>query len=62
MNDIKDIRDVQKSRPDLTDSQANDILGFLTDVYAEKSYDITDNQKLFKDTADMMFPLLLVSA
>ncbi|MCK4792500.1 MAG: hypothetical protein KAV87_52710 [Desulfobacteraceae bacterium] len=60
--DLADIRAVQKARPGLTDGQAEEVLGFLTDVYAVESYDIEDNQKLFKDTADYMFPLLLISA
>jgi hypothetical protein len=62
MNDISDIRAVQATRPDLTDSQANEVLGFLLDVYADKPYKIEDNQKLFKDTADYMFPKFLISA
>jgi len=62
MNDLADIRDVQKARPDLTDAQASEVLGFLMDVYAEKPYKIKDNQKLFKDTADYMYPKLLISA
>ena len=60
--DIRDIRSVQKSRPGLTDAQAEEVLGFLLDVYADKPYEIKDTQKLFKDTADYMFPLLLISA
>ncbi len=60
--DIRDIRSVQKARPGLTDAQAEEILGFLLDVYADKPYKIEDTQKLFKDTADYMFPLLLISA
>lgn len=62
MFDIADIRNVQKTRPDLNDSQASEILGFLNDVYAVEPYTITDNQSLFKSTADLMFPLLLISA
>ena len=62
MFDISDIRNVQKVRPDLSDEQAGDVIGFLTDVYAEKSYKVNDTQKLFKQTADYIYPLLLISA
>lgn len=62
MSDIKDIRSVQKARPDLSDSQADEVLGFLTDVYSQESYNVPDNQKLFKVAADMMYPKLLISA
>jgi hypothetical protein len=62
MFDIKDIRNVQRARPDLSDDQAAEVLGFLNDVYAVEPYDIPDTQKLFKETADYIFPLLLISA
>ena len=62
MNDIRDIRAVQKVRPDLTDGQAEEVLEFLIDVYDDKPYEISDTPKLFKDTADYMYPKLLISA
>ena len=54
MNDIRDIRAVQKVRPDLTDSQAEDVLGFLCDVYDDKPYQ-GENSKLFAAAAELMY-------
>lgn len=54
---LSDIREVQKQRPDLSDDQASEVLGFLNDVYAVEPYDIEDNQRLFKETADYVWPL-----
>ena len=62
MFNIGDIRNVQKARSDLTDGQASEVLGFLNDVYAVESFDIDDTQKLFKETADYIYPKLLISA
>lgn len=56
MFNITDIRKVQNQRPDLNDDQASEVLGFLNDVYAVESFDIIDTKKLFKDTADYVFP------
>lgn len=61
MFDVKDIRRVQKQRPDLDDDQAADVLGFLMDTYAIEPYNM-DSDKLFKETANLMFPKLLISA
>ena len=55
MNDIRDIKAVQKVRPDLTDGQAEDVLGFLSDVYDDKPYKVEDTARLFKVAADMIF-------
>lgn len=55
MFDIKDVRRVQEQRPDLSDSQASDVLGFLMDTYAIEPYNM-DSDKLFKAAADLMFP------
>ena len=55
MFDIKDIRNVQKQRPDLTEDQASDVLGFLMDTYAVEPYNI-NSDRLFKETASFMFP------
>lgn len=62
MFDIADIRNVQKARSGLSDNQAEEVIGFLIDRYDDEPFKVTDNQKLFKDTADYMFPLLLISA
>ena len=55
MFDITDIKRVRKQRPDLDDDQASDVLGFLMDTYAVEPYNM-NSDKLFKTTADMMFP------
>ncbi len=55
MFDYKDIERVVKQRPDLTDDQAGDVLGFLMDTYAIEPYNM-DSNELFKTTADLMFP------
>jgi len=52
---INDIRRVQTQRPDLDDDQAADVLGFLMDTYAVEPYNM-DSDKLFKETANFMFP------
>ena len=62
MFNITDIRRMQKNRPDLTDDQSSEVLGFLNDVYAIESFDIKDTDKLFKEAADYIYPKLLVSA
>lgn len=62
MFNITDIRRIQKNRPDLSDNQASEILGFLNDVYAVEPFNIEDTDKLFKETADYIYPLLLISA
>lgn len=54
--DISDIRRVQAQRPDLDDSQAGDVLGFLLDMYSIESFDIKDNERLFKETAEFIYP------
>lgn len=59
--DLSDIRRVQKQRKDLSDDQAIDVLGFLMDTYAIEPYNM-DSDKLFKETADLMFPKLLIGA
>lgn len=56
MQDLTDIRAVQKVRPDLTNNQADEVLGFLNDVYDDKPYTV-DNNRLFKAATDLMFPL-----
>ena len=55
MFDITDIKRVKKQRPDLNDDQASDVLGFLMDTYAIEPYNM-DSDKLFKATANLMFP------
>lgn len=55
MFDLNDIRRVQRQRPDLDNNEASEVLGFLNDTYSIESYDIHAD-KLFKDTADYMFP------
>ena len=55
-SNITDIRAVQSQRSDLSDSQAEEVLVFLNDAYAVESYEISDNQKLFKETASYIFP------
>lgn len=50
-----DIKAVQKTRPDLSDDQASEILGFLCDVYCDTPYE-EENKKLFKVAADMIYP------
>lgn len=62
MFDLTDIRAVQKERPDLTDSQAEDVLGFLVDVFNTGVSPCNASPKLFKETADYIYPKLLVSA
>jgi len=62
MFDITDIRKIQNDRPDLSDDQASEVLGFLMDTYAIEPYNITNNRKLFKETADYIYPKLIVSA
>ncbi len=56
MFNITDIQAVQKQRPDLNDDQASEVLGFLNDAYAVESFHITNTNKLFKDTANYIFP------
>ena len=56
MFDLPDIQRVQKQRPDLTDDQACEVLGFLNDVYSVESFEIPDTNKLFKETADYVYP------
>jgi hypothetical protein len=56
VSDIKDIRDVQSVRPDLTDNQADEVIGFLMDTFDEDPYTVDDNRKLFEAAADMIFP------
>ena len=55
MFDSNDIKRVQSQRPDLSDDQAGDILGFLMDTYNIEPYNM-DSDELFKATADLMFP------
>ena len=55
MFDTNDIKRVQGQRPDLTDDQAGEVLGFLLDTYAVEPYNIKSD-KLFKETANFMFP------
>ena len=55
--DLDDVRSVQAQRPDLTDDQACEVLGFLNDTYADQSFSISDTARLFKDTANYIFPL-----
>lgn len=50
-----DIKSVQKVRPDLSDEQSSDVLGFLCDVYDDKPY-TGDKYKQFEAAADYMFP------
>ena len=59
MFDLKDVRRVQEQRPDLSDNQANEVLGFLMDAYAIEPYSM-DSDKLFKTTADLIFPKVAV--
>lgn len=54
--DISDIREVQAARPDLDMDQASEVLGFLNDMYSIEPFEMS-GQKLFKETADMVFPL-----
>jgi hypothetical protein len=54
---LNDIKRVKKTRPDLSDDQASEVLGFLNDVYYRKSYKIKDTDKLFKETAGHIYPL-----
>ena len=56
MSDIADIRNVQKIRPDLNDNQADEILGFLQDVYDECPYKADDDRKLFEAAASLIYP------
>ena len=51
---IKDIKEVQQARSDLSDEQADDLLGFLCDVYSDKPY-FTGNERLFKAAAELMY-------
>lgn len=62
MFDISDIRRVQKERPDLTDDQASEVLGFLMDVFSMGDSPCKSSPKLFKETADYIYPKLLISA
>ena len=55
MFNITDIRRVQNQRPDLSDDQASEVLGFLMDTYAVEPYNI-NSDRLFKETASLMFP------
>ncbi len=55
MFDSNDIKRVQNQRPDLSDDQASEVLGFLMDTYAIEPYNI-NSDKLFKETASLMFP------
>lgn len=56
MFNTNDIKAIQKERPDLSDSQAGDVLGFLNDMYSIEPYSVGDNQRLFKETADYIYP------
>ena len=56
MFDSIDIKRVQAQRPDLNSGDACDVLGFLNDVYAVESFDISNTEKLFKETANYIFP------
>ena len=57
MFDLPDVKRVQKSRPDLNEDDACEVLGFLNDVYAVESFVAPDTDKLFKETADYIYPL-----
>lgn len=48
-----DINRVKKARPDLSDQQCNDVLGFLCEVYDNEPYD--HNEKVFESTAEYIF-------
>ena len=54
MFDQNDIKRVQVSRPDLDDDQASEVLGFLCDMYSIEPFN--HSEKLFKETADLVFP------
>ena len=54
-----DIKRVQTQRPDLDDDMASDVLGFLMDTYNIEPYNM-NSDKLFKSTADLMFPEVTV--
>ncbi len=56
MFNLDDIKAVQAQRPDLDQDQASEVLGFLNDVYAVESYDISNTEQLFKETAEYIFP------
>ena len=56
MFDLPDIKRVQAQRPDLDEDSACEVLGFLNDVYSVESFDVSDTDKLFKDTANYIYP------
>lgn len=56
MSNVIDIRNMQKIRPDLNDSQADEVIGFLQDVYDECPYKADDNRKLFEAAASLIYP------
>ncbi|MEE8207858.1 MAG: hypothetical protein V3T88_02740 [Nitrosomonadaceae bacterium] len=53
---LSDIKEVQAVRPDLNDSQANEVLGWLCDVYSLETFE-GENDKLFSAAADLVYPL-----
>ena len=52
---LSDIKEVQKVRPDLSDTQASEVLGFLCDMYSVEPFTMS-GEKLFKTTADYVYP------
>ena len=54
MFQLNDIQEVQKVRPDLSDDQASELLGFLCDTYDQEPY-TGENSKMFAAAADLMY-------
>ena len=52
MFNLEDIQAVQAVRPDLSEDGAAEVLGFLNDVYAVESFEVSDTAQLFKETAE----------
>jgi hypothetical protein len=55
MFQLSDIKQVQRVRPDLSDDQASEVLGFLCDMYSIEPFTLS-GEKLFKQTADYVYP------
>lgn len=52
-----DINLIQKNRPDLSEDQCGEVLGFILDMWNIEPFEIKNNERFFKETADYAFPL-----
>lgn len=51
-----DIKLIQKNRPKLDDDQCGEVLGFLLDMNEIEPFTVKNQERLFKETAEYVFP------